>query len=89
MCMFSELFIELEEYVLPILLFVCLFNIYNDQVQLCKVWMAAILDFESDILFTIYNCADPTHIKQLRPQFNLAVSHLLQFHTELTSDFNL
>lgn len=71
--MFSELSIELAELTLPTL-FDCLFNMYQDPVQIFKVYPVARSDFESDMLLTIYNTTDHTHIKELRPQFNLSAS---------------
>lgn len=47
--MFSELSVELAEHTLPII-FGCLFSIYQDPVQILKVRMVAISDFDSDML---------------------------------------
>lgn len=71
---------ELAEHTLPIVS-ECLFDMYQDTIQILKAYMIAISDFDSDML-TIQNTNDHTHIKQLRPQFNLAASHLLESQAE-------
>lgn len=51
---------------------------YQDSVQILKIYMMFILELDSDVLLTIYNGTDHAPIKQLRPHFNLAASCLLE-----------